>query len=150
MIKQGSKGYQVNEVVLHCAALTDKQIAQFSKMSPMEIREEIDGWHKARGFSGFGYHGLFMPDGTFLQGRPYTQIGAHVLERNRGTIGFLMIESKPILKIGRFEDFFTEAQRTAVKAKIATLPGIRWVTGHNDYANKLCPGFKVQDQDWLP
>lgn len=149
-ILQGQKGYLVNEVILHCGALSDGVIKRFAKMTAEAIRAEIEDWHLARGFNSFGYHGLFMPDGKFLAGRPVTQIGAHVAERNRGTLGYLMLECVPILKMGRFEDFFTEAQRKAVRAKIADLPGIRWVTGHNDYANRLCPGFKVRDEDWLP
>ena len=144
--------YNVNEVVLHCAALNKAQIEQFSKWSAAQCMAEIDRWHKSRKppFKKFGYHGLFMPNGQFLQGRQFTEIGAHVVERNKGSIGFLMIESQEILKIGRFEDFFTEMQRKAVRQKIKELPGIKWVTGHNDYANKLCPGFKVKDEDWLP
>lgn len=145
-IYQGSKKYLVNEVVLHCAAING---GQFGKMTAAQVRAEIDSWHRKRGFSRIGYHGIFMPNGEFIQGRAFTEIGAHVLERNRGTIGFLMIESKTITKMGKFEDYFTEAQRKAVKAKIKTLPGIKWVTGHNDYANKLCPGFKVEDREWL-
>ena len=142
--------YNVNEVILHCAALNQNQLKQFSKMNAVQIKAEIDAWHRARKFNGFGYHGLFMPSGQFLEGRPFTTQGAHVVERNRGSLGFLMIESQEILKMGKFEDFFTEMQRKAVRAKIKEIPGIKWVTGHNDYANKLCPGFKVKDEDWLP
>lgn len=142
--------YSVNEVILHCAALNQAQLKQFSQMNAVQIKAEIDAWHRARKFNGFGYHGLFIPSGQFLEGRPYTTQGAHVVERNRGSIGFLMIESQEILKMGKFEDFFTEMQRQAVRKKIKEIPGIKWVTGHNDYANKLCPGFKVKDEDWLP
>lgn len=144
--------YLVNEVVLHCGALSEAQIKQFSEWSPAQCMAEVDRWHKNRKppFKKFGYHGLFMPNGVFLQGRLFTEQGAHVVERNRGSIGFLMIESQEILKMGKFENFFTEMQRKAVREKIKEIPGIKWVTGHNDYANKLCPGFKVKDEDWLP
>lgn len=147
MIYQGSKKYRVNEVVLHCAAVPGDW---HKNKTAAQVREIIEGWHRKKGWRAIGYHGIFMPDGTFIQGRAFTEIGAHVVERNRGTIGFLMIESQTITKISRFEDWFTEMQRKAVKAKIKSLPGIQWVTGHNDYASKLCPGFKVRDEDWLP
>lgn len=146
-IYQGKARYVVNEVVLHCAAVDGDW---WKGKTIEEVRAEIRRWHLKRGFNDIGYHGLFMPDGSFIQGRAYTTIGAHVVERNRGSIGFLMVESQTIKKMGRFEDYFTEMQRKAVKAKIKSLPGIKWVTGHNDYASKLCPGFKVEDKDWLP
>lgn len=151
MIYQGSAKYVVNEVVLHCAALTAQQIVQFKKMTAAQVRAEIDLWHRTRKppFKKIGYHGIFMFDGTFIQGREDNEIGAHVVERNRGSLGWLMLESKPITRIGVFEDWFNDSQRVAVRAKIKSKPGIKWVTGHNDYANKLCPGFKVRDGDWL-
>jgi N-acetylmuramoyl-L-alanine amidase len=145
-IRQGAKGYLVNEVILHCAAVDGDW---HRGKNAAQVKAEIRQWHLARGFADFGYHGLFMPDGTFLEGRPFTRIGAHVMERNRGTLGFLMVESRTITGITRFESWFTAAQRKAVTEKIASIPGIKWVTGHNDYANKLCPGFKVKDEDWL-
>ncbi len=146
VIRQGSAGYPVNEVVLHCAAV---KADWYIDKTPAEAKAEVHRWHLARGFSGFGYHALVMPDGKSIAGRPYTQIGAHVMERNRGTIGILMIESNTITSIGEFGDWFTEAQRLSVRKLIGALAGIRWVTGHNDYANKLCPGFKVESADWL-
>ena len=150
-IYQGVKKYAVREVILHCAALNEAQVLQFRKMTASQVLAEIDRWHKSRNppFRKVGYHGIFLPDGTFIQGRADTEIGAHVVERNRGTLGYLMIESKMITKIGVFDDWFTDRQRVAVRAKIKSKPGIQWVTGHNDYANKLCPGFKVKQGDWL-
>jgi hypothetical protein len=146
MIYQGKARHPVVEVVLHCAAV---QGNWHRGKTAVQVLAEVDAWHRKNGWRKIGYHGIFMPDGTFIQGRQFTEVGAHVVERNRGTIGFLMIESQTITKIGRFEDWFTEMQRKAVRAKIKSLPGIQWVTGHNDYANKLCPGFRVRDEDWL-
>ena len=146
MIYQGVARYPVREVILHCAAI---KTGQFSHMSAFQVFCTINQWHRERGFSGFGYHGLFMPDGLFYGGRPFEKIGAHCIERNRGSIGFVMIESKEITEIASFDAFFTERQRLAVCSKIADLHGIDRVSGHNDYAHKLCPGFKVQSRDWL-
>jgi N-acetylmuramoyl-L-alanine amidase len=146
MILQGNAGYPVTEVVLHCAAI---RTGQFNGFTPFQAFSEINRWHIERGFSGFGYHGLFMPGGAFFPGRPFAMIGAHCIERNRGSLGFLMIESKRIGEIGSFGDYFTIEQRHAVRAAISTIPGIQTVSGHNDYAPKLCPGFKVKSSDWI-
>ncbi|BAQ71540.1 lysozyme (plasmid) [Rhodovulum sulfidophilum] len=147
MIYQGNERLPVREAVLHCAAIKS---GQFSHMRPFQVFATVNRWHTERGFSnGFGYHGLFMPDGTWFPGRPFEMIGAHVKGHNTGTLGFLLIESRQIDRMGRFEDFFTEAQRCALTAKLAELPGLETVSGHNDYAPKLCPGFKVRSEDWL-
>ncbi|MBY5970815.1 N-acetylmuramoyl-L-alanine amidase [Ferrimonas balearica] len=147
MIYQGKAGYPVREAILHCCAINT---GQFKHMTPLQVFTTVNQWHMERGWrNGFGYHGLFMPDGTFFEGRPFKMIGAHCIERNRGSLGFLLIESTKIKRIGTFGDYFTEAQRLAVKAKLAEIPGLEKVSGHNDYAPKLCPGFKVQSSDWL-
>ncbi|ETD01614.1 peptidoglycan recognition protein family protein [Rhodobacter capsulatus] len=146
MIYQGKDREPVREVILHCAAIKG---GQFNGYSPFKVFSTVNRWHKERGFACFGYHGLFMPDGAFWPGRPFTAQGAHTLGHNSGTVGFLLVESAEIKDLGRFEDYFTEAQRLAVRAKIAALGGIERVRGHNDYAAKLCPGFKVHSVDWL-
>ena len=64
-------------------------------------------------------------------------------------IHLLLIESKEIRRNGSFDDYFTAEQRAAVRSLIRSLPGIERVSGHNDYAARLCPGFKVQSNDWL-
>jgi hypothetical protein len=156
MIYQGKARYPVREAVLHCAAI---RTGQFAHMRPFQVFATINQWHHERGFkNGFGYHGLFMPDGEFFSGRPYDNIGAHVLGHNAGTLGFLLIESRQIVapKAGDppsvFSDWFTSAQRSSVKSKLQELReniGLEKVSGHNDYAPKLCPGFKVISSEWM-
>lgn len=144
--RQGKAGYPVNEVMLHCAAI---KTGQFRGMKPIQVWSIINRWHIERGFAGFGYHGLFMPDGFFATGRPFGMIGAGCKEKNRGVIHLLLIESREVKRLGQFADWFTEEQRIACRSLVRSLPGIRKVSGHNDYAPKLCPGFKVQSDDWL-
>ena len=149
MIYQGSSSYAVQEVILHTSATK----GGWGAGQTVEwMRDEIDAWHRARGWSMIGYHRVFAPDGSMANGRSIYKIGAHVKERNRGTVGLCMIPSNTHNGITRFEDYFTEAQRRAVKAYIADLrklTDIKWVTGHNDYAPKECPGFRVKSGDWL-
>lgn len=145
MIYQGE--LPVREAVLHCAAI---RTGQFDGMSPFQVFLTVNKWHFDRGFkNGFGYHGIFMPDGTFYAGRPLTMQGAHVIGHNKATWGLLMIESRTIKQIGEAEDYYTPHQIRAVKAWLRAWPQLEKVSGHNDYAPKLCPGFKVQSDDWL-
>lgn len=159
MIYQGNARYPVREAVLHCAAI---KTGQFKGWSAFQVFSEISKWHRKRGFKAFGYHGLFMPDGSYYSGRPYSQIGAHVIGHNAGTLGFLMVESEEIklpkyfkgdeavwLDNQRFESWFTTDQRLSVSAHLREIDGLWKVSGHNDYAPKLCPGFRVHTKDWL-
>lgn len=148
MIYQGKARYPVREVVLHCAAINTGQMAH---MNAFQMFATVNRWHRERGFTkGFGYHGLITPDGVWYRGRPFGVIGAHVQGHNAGTLGFLLIESQKVERIGQFSDWFTPAQDMALRAILRDLReshGIHTVTGHNDYAPKLCPGFRVTE--WL-
>lgn len=142
MIYQGEAKYPVDEVVLHCAAI---KTGQFAHMSAFQVFATVNRWHVERGFRGFGYHGLVMPDGRYLSGRPWSSIGAHVRENNRGTLGLLLVESREIKGIGEFGEYFTEAQRNEV-VRFVRAVGVTRLSGHNDYAPKLCPGFRVRGE----
>ena len=147
MIFQGSSSTPVREAILHCAAIRS---GQFDGMSPFQVFLTINKWHHERGFkNGFGYHGLIMPDGTFYSGRPLTKQGAHVMGRNKDTWGLLLIEKAQIKRVGEFEDYYTEAQRRTLRAWLRSWPQLEKVSGHNDYAAKLCPGFNVKSYDWI-
>lgn len=149
MIYQGKASYAVHEAILHTSATP----GDWWKGKTVEhMRDEIDQWHRARGWRKVGYHRIFAPDGSIAVGRSLWEIGAHVKERNRGTVGLCMIPVRTHNGIRKFEDYFTEDQRKAVKAylkELGDLTDLKWVTGHNDYAPKECPGFKVRTEDWL-
>ena len=142
--KINGKSYLVNEVILHCAAINS---GQFNGMNAHQVRSEIDRWHIKRGITGFGYHGLIMPNGEFLRGRSYWAAGAHCRGKNLNSLGFLLIESQKITSIAYFNTWFTPAQRSTLNAQLEYLGGfgVTKLSGHNDHANKLCPGFRVSD-----
>lgn len=147
MIFQGKARYPVREAVLHCAAI---RTGQFAGMRPFQVFAIVNRWHIERGFKSFGYHGLFMPDGFFYSGRPFDQIGAHVIGHNAGTLGFLLIESRQVTRIADDpREWFNGFQLDEVGRFLRKVPGLEKVSGHNDYAPKLCPGFKVKTSDWL-
>lgn len=105
-------------------------------------RIEIHRWHLARGFAGFGYHWLVMPDGECVPGRVEYRIGAHARGRNEDTIGICVVggmTSKGMVP-------FTDAQDAMVCELIASrclafdIKPER-VLGHNELpgVNKTCP-----------
>ena len=55
-------------IVVHCSAVRPNQRSS---------AEDIDKWHKDRGFKGIGYHYVIRRDGTIEPGRPEWMIGAH-------------------------------------------------------------------------
>lgn len=146
MIYQGSEKYPVKEVILHTSATPGNW---HEGKTVHQMRDEIDQWHKQRGWRGIGYHFVVAPNGDVARGRFLSEIGAHVQGRNRGTIGICMIPSRTHDGVKTFDAYFTKAQRKTVLQLVSDLPGIERVTGHNDFAAKECPGFKVRSSDWL-
>jgi hypothetical protein len=150
MIYQGRARYAVQEVILHTL---DVPTGWHKGKTVDQIVTAVRDWHvNGNGWRDIGYHRVFAPDGTMGLGRSLWTIGAHTMERNRGTIGIAMCNVKKHDGITKFEDYFTKDQREAVKAYIAELQRwttIKWVTGHNDYAARECPGFRVKSEDWV-
>lgn len=150
MIYQGRARYAVQEIVLHTL---DVPTGWHEGKSVDEIVRHVRNWHvNGNGWADIGYHRVFAPDGSIGMGRSLWRIGAHVLERNRGTLGLAMCNVRAHDGIAEFDDYFTAQQRSAVRAyigEVCDLTKIKWVTGHNDYAARECPGFRVKTEDWL-
>jgi hypothetical protein len=139
----------VTEVILHTSATPT---GWANGKTAQDVVEEFDRWHKDRGWSGIGYHRIFMPSGEMGVGRSLWDTGAHVRGHNTGTIGICLIPEVFVDTIGRFSDFYTKQQEIALREYMRSLleyTDIQKVSGHNDYAAKNCPCFKVKTSDWL-
>jgi hypothetical protein len=154
MIYQGRARYRVHEAILHTSATP----ASWQRGKTVEtMRDEIRGWHRAQGWRDIGYHRVIAPDGTIAVGRSLWEIGAHVRERNRGTVGICLIPVRDVPSVmlsgSTCDDYYTIEQRHALTLyleELAELTHLKWVTGHNAYAPKACPGFEVRSTEWLP
>ena len=138
---------QIDTLFIHCAATRP----DWMQGESVEAKKaEIDRWHRDRGFDGFGYHYLIDRDGKVAQGRPLSRAGAHARGHNAKSIGICLVGGFGSDAGDKFAKNYTPAQEMALKALIDTLqdefPNTR-VRGHNEVANKACPGFNVQE--WL-
>lgn len=132
------------EIIIHCAATRP----EWMEGQPLEAKvAEIKDWHVSdRGWSDIGYHFLIDRDGGVATGRPIERIGAHTKGHNTGSIGVCLIGGHGASASDAFSDHFTHQQDRALRRLIGDLfrqYGPMEVSGHNEYANKGCPGFAV-------
>jgi peptidoglycan hydrolase-like protein with peptidoglycan-binding domain len=148
VIRQGSAGYPVREIVVHCAATLPDWMAG---RTLADKRAEIRRWHvEGRGWADIGYHWLIDRDGQYLAGRAETVIGAGVEGHNTGVIHICLIGGHGSASSDRFDRHFTTRQAEALRRLIADVrlrTLITRVSGHNEWAAKACPGFHVPT--WL-
>jgi hypothetical protein len=152
-IRQGKARHLVTEIILHCSATMTT--GWFDDLSFAEKIAEITRWHtdpkpKGRGWRAIGYHWIIDRDGTLARGRQMTEIGAHVVGHNAGSIGICLIGGGGSSKRDRFLENFTREQDTAARRLIQQIKAatpITKISGHNEYAARACPGFFVPE--WL-
>lgn len=106
---------------------------------------EIDEWHRARGWKGCGYHWVIRRDGRVEAGRPEGVIGAHVVKRNRGTIGVCVVGgvergTGPNVGVDNRTPAQIEAQIRLTRQILSRHPDAD-VIGHRDLAATQCPGY---------
>lgn len=124
----------INEIIVHTTATPEDR--------PVSVAE-IDAWHRARGWSGIGYHRVVHLDGRVEDGRAIERIGAHVAGRNTGTIGLVYVggcEKDGVTP----KDTRTPAQKESLVAELIALRdrfAVKKIAGHRDYAAKACPSF---------
>jgi N-acetyl-anhydromuramyl-L-alanine amidase AmpD len=137
----------INEIIIHCSATYPNWMAGHSAQ---EKTNEIRRWHmQERKWSDIGYHYVIDRDGHVGNGRPVWRMGAHVRGHNATTIGLCLIGGAQSAATDKFEDHFTLDQDRVLRQLIVDLqkgyPGIKKISGHNQYAAKACPGFYVPD-----
>lgn len=127
----------VRYIIVHC---TDT-----SASNSISI-DDIDTWHKARGFSCVGYHYVIRPDGVIMVGRPLACQGAHAVLYNDKSIGVAYVGGRN--RAGAVADTRTFAQKISLAwifgRVLATYPRIDEIIGHNDVSTKYCPCFNAK------
>ena len=123
---------KITEIIVHCTATKGGRNVTVS---------EIDAWHKARGFRCIGYHYVVGLDGSVSEGRPVSEIGAHCLGHNAGSIGVVYVGGLSAVD-GSPADTRTPAQKKALQSLVSSLrkrfPGAP-VHSHYEFAAKACP-----------
>lgn len=130
---------KIDKIIIHCSATPRGRHVGV---------EDIDRWHRARGFQGVGYHYVVLLDGTVQSGRPVARVGAHCSGHNASSIG--------VCYVGGLEadcktpaDTRTPAQKRSLASLVARLcrdyPQAK-VCGHCEFAAKACPCFDVRSE----
>lgn len=125
----------INQIIIHCTA---------TKAGRKTTVEEIDRWHRARGFRCIGYHYVIYLDGTVARGRDDSQTGAHCKGYNAHSIGVCYVGG--LDATGKQCDTRTPQQKESLRTLVSKLkqryPGAT-LHGHCEFAAKACPCFDV-------
>lgn len=146
---------QINEIIIHCLATRPRWLERFPNRYKFQIVRR--DWHmRDNGWSDIGYNSLIWRDGELMMGRDrdndgdyFEEIGAHTKGHNARSFGVALEGGHGARADDRFLDNFTEEQRatliTHLRSLVQEIPTIRRISGHNEYAAKACPGFRVCD-----
>ena len=133
----------LKRIILHCTATPEGKHFDVAT---------IRRWHvKYRGWKDIGYHYVIYIDCSVHEGRPIEQAGAHTSGHNADSIGITYVGGCDAKM--KAKDTLNEAQETAMVNLIKALReqhGELSLHGHNEFAAKACPSFKVKDKfGWL-
>ncbi len=132
---------EINHIVFHCSA---------TKEGKFFNADDIDTWHKQKGWSGIGYHYVVLLDGTIEKGRPDSKIGAHVKGHNKDSIGVCYIGG--LDENGKPKDTRTDLQKEALRELAKRL---KWIytkadfSGHRDFSPDLNKNGKIEPNEYL-
>lgn len=142
---------KIDSVIVHCSA---------TKAGQDFTAEDIDRWHRERGFKGIGYHYIICLNGKIEKGRDILLPGAHCKGWNERSIGICYIGG--LDENGHPADTRTNAQKRVLFQLIMDLQkeyDILQVMGHRDTSPDLngdgiieayeyvksCPCFNVRE-----
>ena len=144
----------IDHLIIHCAATRPNQDIG---------AEDIDNWHRGRGWWGNGYHYVIRRNGNLESDalghrcRPLSRAGAHVGDCGAGWNGrsIAICLAGGVDTNGRAENNFTESQFKTLEEAVLTIldenPSITTIGGHRDLIRvtgaspKDCPSFSVGD-----
>lgn len=130
---------KIDKIIVHCSA---------TRPSHDIDAEEIDRWHKKRGWSGIGYHFFIKREGQIQLGRPLEKSGAHTKGLNKNSIGICYAGGvkEERGENGKWEadDNRTSQQKDSLLSLLKLLKNMfpeAIIHSHRDFAAKACPSF---------
>lgn len=132
---------KINHIVIHASATKEGQFFDSG---------DIDDWHKAKGWSGIGYHYVVLLDGSVEKGRPDAQIGAHVKGFNSTSIGVVYIGG--LDANGKPKDTRTALQKESLAELLKRL---KWmypkakISGHRDFSPDLNKNGIIEKHEFI-
>lgn len=131
--------HSIHTIIIHCTATPEDREVTL---------EEINTWHKARGFDMVGYHYFIDLKGHVHVGRELITVGAHASSYNKRSIGICYAGGCD--KDMNPKDTLTQDQYTAMSGLVLALGTVLQkplkIIGHNEISTKACPSFNVQDK----
>lgn len=125
---------QITEIIVHSTATPKGMNA---------TANDINRWHRQRGFDEIGYHFVILRSGEIQAGRAIEKVGVHCKGHNSDTIGVAYVGGLNENK--QSADTRTGAQKISLNVLLGNLvkqyPTIRKISGHRDYCNTACPSF---------
>ena len=125
---------QITEIIVHSTATPKGMNA---------TANDINRWHRQRGFDEIGYHFVILRSGEIQAGRAIEKVGEHCKGHNSDTIGVAYVGGLNENK--QSADTRTGAQKISLNVLLGNLvkqyPTIRKISGHRDYCNTACPSF---------
>jgi N-acetylmuramoyl-L-alanine amidase len=130
----------INKAIIHCSATPEGRDVK---------TETIKEWHTAKGWSDIGYHYVIELDGSIVEGRPIELIGAHCLGQNKFSIGICYVGGMN-KSMSKPKDTRTEEQKVSLTELMNELKSKfdLSVHGHNQFSNKACPSFDVENEGY--
>jgi len=131
-----------NKIILHHTA------------TPREPRYGVEWCRRLHvdhnGWADIGYHFYIEHDGEIKEGRPLHMNGAHTRGENRQGIGIAYCGG---ILHGEPSCTMTEEQARSIKLCVEHLRELLGkplpLYGHRDFKATFCPGFDVEDYDWV-
>ena len=129
----------IHKIIIHCTATREGD-----DISVDTIRK----WHLSRGWSDIGYHYVIDLKGNINAGRPIELMGSHTRGENKYSIGIAYVGG--VEADGKTpKDTRTKAQKDAIIRLVKKLKGCYpdvTIHGHNEFSNKACPSYNVQNE----
>ena len=130
---------KITEIIVHCSATANDRDYTV---------DDINRWHRNRGFDCIGYHYVIYRDGSVHEGRDVDMVGAHCKGHNSHSIGVCYIGG--LASDGKTaKDTRTGEQKESLRNLLSELMKLYHsakIYGHRDFAKKACPSFDAKKE----